>query len=85
MQMEYIRGNIQSPLGSLALISTRPYLKLKDFFERSFALTTGGKMRLRPACRSHSTFGSTNVVQSLESITKRPDRRSFSEKPDSAT
>lgn len=59
---KYSSGKIQSPFGNLALISTRPYLKLNDFFERNLADTTGGKIRFEPAWRSHSCFGSINDV-----------------------
>lgn len=58
-----LRGNSQSPFGTLARTSTRPNLKLNDFRERNLADTTGGRMRFNPACRSHSCFGSMNDVQ----------------------
>lgn len=59
----HIRGKSQSPLGTLARISTRPYLKLNDFFERNLVETIGGNTRFNPACRSHSCVGSINDVQ----------------------
>lgn len=58
-----MRGNSQSPLGTLARISTLPYLKLNDFFERNLVVTIGGNIRFKPACLSHSCVGSINDVQ----------------------
>lgn len=49
-----LRGKIQSPLGSLARISTRPYWKRKVPFVLSLAETTGGRMVARAALRRHS-------------------------------
>lgn len=49
----YLRGTIQSPTGTLALMFTMPYWKLKECFVLTLADWIGGIMLYATAFRSH--------------------------------